>query len=66
MDYDELIENAIRRAVKDAGQNEELANMLVRWFQEVSTGNESVDDVDLTRKHCEVLYDGTARNGNEV
>ena len=65
MDYDALIQNAIRKAVKDAGQNDQLADMLVRWFQEVSAGNESTGDVDLTRKRCEILYDGTTRNGVE-
>ncbi len=66
MDYDDLIENAIRRSVKGFDQSDELANMLVRWFQEVSSGNESLADLDLTRRHCEMLYDATSQNGSGV
>ena len=63
MDYDELIENAIRESVKEAGQKDELASMLVNWFKEVSNGNAILDDVDETRRHSEILYDATNRNG---
>ena len=59
MNYDELIESAIRQSVADSGQNEKVANVLVQWFQEVSNGNESLDDVESTRRHSEVLYDAT-------
>ena len=62
MDYDELIESAIRQSVTDSGQSEKLANVLVQWFQEVSNGNESLDDLESTRRHSEVLYDATQRD----
>ena len=60
MEYDELIEDAIRRSVADAGQGVELANMLVHWFQEISRGNATLDDLDVTRRHSEIIYDATA------
>ena len=63
MDYDELIENAIRESVKDSGQSDELATMLVKWFQEASNGNANLDDTDETRRHSEILYAATTRNG---
>jgi hypothetical protein len=65
MDYDQLIEQSIRRAVSEAGQSDELANMLIRWFQEVSHGNESLDDLEATRRHCEILYEATSVAGHE-
>jgi len=61
MDYDELIESAIRQSVADSGQTERLANVLVQWFQEVSNGNESLDDLESTRRHSEILYNATER-----
>lgn len=64
MDYDELIEDAIRQSVKESGQSDELANMLVNWFQEVLNGNESLDNLDATRKRSEILYNATTRNGS--
>lgn len=64
MDYDELIEDAIRQSVKKSGQSDELANMLVNWFQEVLNGNESLDSVEATRRRSEILYDATSRNGS--
>lgn len=64
MDYDELIEDAIRQSVTKSGQSDELGNMLVNWFQEVLNGNESLDDVDATRRRSEILYHATSRNGS--
>ena len=64
MDYDELIESAIRKSVAESGQDENLANVLVQWFQEVSNGNESLDDLESTRRHSEILYDATETNGD--
>jgi len=63
VDYDELIESAIRKSVKDSGQGDELATVLVNWFQEVAKGNANLDDPDETRRHSEILYDATTRNG---
>ena len=64
MNYDELIESAIRQSVADSGQTEKLANVLVQWFQEISNGNESLDDLESTRRHSEILYDATERDTN--
>ena len=63
MDYDELIKDAIRQSVTGSAQSDELANMLVNWFQEVLNGNESIDDLDATRRRSEILYNATSRNG---
>jgi hypothetical protein len=65
MDYDKLIESAIRQSVSDSGQSEKLANLLVHWFQEVSKGNETLDDVQSTRRYSEILYDATERHQSD-
>jgi hypothetical protein len=62
MDYDKLIESAIRQSVSESGQSDNLANVLVQWFQEVSNGNESLTDVESIRRYSEILYDATYRD----
>lgn len=59
MTFDELIERAIYQSAKKAGQSEDLADNLLRWFQQVSRGDESLAELDSNRRHSETLYDAT-------
>lgn len=52
------IEEAIRTAVVDAGQDESLSRRLVAWFEEVSSGNEMLTE-ESTDRRLERLYEDT-------
>lgn len=64
MEYDELIELSIRKAVTEVGQADQLSEMLVKLFWELSSGNELLDDNDESRRRSELLYGATLRNGD--
>ena len=53
------IEEAIRTAVVDAGQDESLSRRLVAWFEEVSSSNEMLTDRESTDRRLERLYEDT-------
>ena len=53
------IEEAIRTAVVEAGQDESLSRRLVAWFEEVSSGNEMLTDRESTDRRLERLYEDT-------
>ena len=53
---DQKIREAIEVAVEEAGQDASLSRKLVAWFEELSSGNEQIDDAD---RHLKLLYDST-------
>lgn len=61
MNYDDLIDKSIQTAVADADQSGELADLLVRLFREIASGNESLDDRDTCLRRSEILYSATDR-----
>lgn len=50
------IKDAIKAAVEDAGQPEELANALIAWMEAVVSGNEDLSDPDSTNYHIDLLF----------
>ena len=59
MTTDTKIREAIEAAVTKVGQDRTLATKLVRWFEAIASGNEDINDSDLTDRHLERLYEAT-------
>ena len=53
---DDKIESAIREAVREADQSDELARKFLAWFAAVAAGNADVHDRDSADRHLELLY----------
>lgn len=56
MKVDKAIQEAITAAVRKHGQPAPLAEKLVRWFDEVISGNEEIDDEDAVYKRLDILF----------
>ena len=56
MAIDPRIREAIEVAVEEDGQDALLSRKLVAWFEELSSGNERIDDAE---RHLKLLYDST-------
>lgn len=56
MNVDKAIQEAITAAVQKHGQPPPLADKLVRWFDEVISGNEGIDDEDAVYKRLDILF----------
>jgi len=55
---DKKIQNAIREAVREAGQDEGLARKLESWFEAIACG-EDINDKQSSYRHLELLYGDT-------
>lgn len=51
------VRNAIRSAVEEAGQPEDVADKLVSWMERIASGAESVADEESVRRHLDVLIE---------
>jgi hypothetical protein len=56
MNVDPAIQAAIRDSVKRHGQEVALADKLIRWFDEVVSGNEDIDSEDAVYKRLDLLF----------
>ena len=63
MAIDPRIREAIEVAVEEDGQDASLSRKLIAWFEELSSGNERIDDAE---KHLKLLYDSTTLVGEEI
>ena len=63
MAIDRRIREAIEVAVEEDGQDASLSRKLVAWFEELSSGNERIDDAE---RHLKLLYDSTTLVDEEV
>ena len=63
MAIDPRIREAIEIAVEESGQDASLSRKLVAWFEELSSGNERIDDAE---RHLKILYDSTTLVAQEV
>jgi len=54
--YNRLISEAIQSAVEDAEQPESVAEQLISWLHELTSGNETLDDNEKVSQRCEFLY----------
>ena len=51
------IEKAINEAVRQQGQNDDVAKKIIAWLKELSLGNEMVDDTHSAIQRVGVLYE---------
>jgi len=56
MSVDPAIQAAILKSAKEHGQEVALADKLIRWFDEVISGNEDIDDKDAVYKRLDILF----------
>lgn len=54
-DVNAEVGEAIRQAVKEAGQDGALATKIVAWFNALSSGNDSLADRASLQRHMELL-----------
>ena len=54
---DERIEKAIRDAVYEASQSDQLANRLVAWIDAAISGNVDLADKQATDTHLDIIYE---------
>lgn len=60
---DKKIQDAIREAVTEAGQDPALARKLESWFEAIASGSEDINDKQSSYRHLELLYDDTRASG---
>ena len=60
---DKKIQDAIREAVTEAGQDPGLARKLESWFEAIASGSEDINDKQSSYRHLELLYDDTQASG---
>jgi hypothetical protein len=60
------INEAIRQAVKDAKQDDVLANRIISWFNGISNGNETLEDHATVRNRMELLLESVIPETEEV
>lgn len=60
---DKKIQDAIREAVGEAGQDAGLARKLESWFEAIASGSEDINDKQSAYRHLELLYDDTSASG---
>ena len=49
------INGAIQQAATEAGQDEGLSTKIIAWFNELSNGNESLEDHTAVRNHLDLI-----------
>ena len=60
---DKKIQDAIREAVTEAGQDLGLARKLESWFEAIASGSEDINDKQSANRHLELLYEDTHSSG---
>lgn len=51
------VRSAIRTAVEEGGQPEDVADKLISWMERIASGAESVADEESVRRHLDVLIE---------
>lgn len=62
---DKKIQDALREAVREAGQDPSLARKLEMWFEAIASGSEDVNDKQSSNRHLELLYSDTRVSGSD-
>ena len=55
MAVDDTIQQAIRAAVFQNRQGKAVADKLIKWFDEIQSGNERIDDRDAVYRRLDTL-----------
>lgn len=54
---DSRIKSSIRTAVEEEGQPEQVAEKLIKWFENVANGNETLEEKSDYKRRVKGLYD---------
>lgn len=54
---DTRIEDAIKQAVQEAGETPELASKMLAWLDGLTSGNETIENIDRSKQRVRTLYD---------
>ena len=60
------IKDAILIAAREAGQSEELAEVIFSWFELIASGNEDVQNEQSSKQNLKRLYDKTRPLSEEI
>ena len=63
---DDRIESAIRESVETYNQPEAVAEKIIKWFENVADGNESIEEKDDNHRRLESLFDAVEINDDEL
>ncbi len=55
----QIIEDSIKKAVKDCGQDESLANVLIAWFRELANQSDSAENLSAIERRMLILMEKT-------
>ena len=56
MNVDRAIQEAILHSVQESKQPDAVSDKLIKWLDEVVSGNESIDDQDSVYRRLEHLF----------
>lgn len=54
---DPRIRTAIQESVRDHGQPDEVANRIIKWFEDVANGNESLEREEDYKRRLDVIFE---------
>lgn len=60
MSIDAIILMSIQGAVEKNGQTSSTAEKLIKWFEQVATSNESIEEKDVAFRHVEDICSSIA------
>lgn len=63
---DERIQSAIRESVEMYDQPDAVAEKIIKWFENVADGNESIEEKDDYRRRLESLFDAVEINDDDL
>ena len=55
----DIIESAIRKAVSEFEQDESLANVLIAWYRDLASKNESIENASSNDSRIYILMEKT-------
>ena len=59
MSLDPKIKEAIITAATETGQDVDFADKLVAWVEDLSNGNDRLDNIDSVKRRLNILYEAT-------
>jgi hypothetical protein len=65
MSIDQRIKDAIGESVAAHNQSENLTNRIIAWLEALAEGNETLEDKEKVKKHCDLIYQETQVNISE-
>lgn len=63
MSLDPKIVEAVRTAAEEGGQPPALARRLVAWLEAAADESEDINDIAVTDRRLEIIYDAVALDG---